>query len=330
MKNKNNFVIIEGFWGIGKTAVAEDLKKNGFNFIKEPEGPNKNIKGKDEISNWYLKQHKIREKEFKNNNNFIVLERSELSTFSYNYIKSKKIPTPKEIAPIIKLIKNKKILLVYLSLPTKNSNLIKKNDKVHGKEILNIINNQTKINLYEKWYREIMPHKFETTPFIINLINTKRLKSDKIAKDIVSCLKSNRVAQVNVVVCRYNNKKIEVLILKRTKKRGGFWQAITGGVHIGESLIDAATREIKEELALSVPNIKYTNFFHSFMGNDDYILHEYVYTILISKKNSLKIKISEEHEEYKWVDKKTALSYLKFENNKKAIKKSIKIIKAIK
>jgi 8-oxo-dGTP pyrophosphatase MutT (NUDIX family) len=175
-----------------------------------------------------------------------------------------------------------------------------------------------------------LPHKFGITPFIIDLKNAKRLKNNDIAKNIVSCLKLNRIAQVNVVVCRYNNKTLEVLILKRTKNRGGFWQAVTGGVHIGESLIDTATREVKEELALSVSNIKYTNFFYSFMGNDNYILHEYVYVVLVNMSSSLKIKISKEHDEYKWVDEKTAISHLKFEDNKNAVKKSIKIIKATK
>lgn len=296
MTNKNNFVIIESLGDIDKTSIAKKLQETGLSFI--------------------------------NNNNSLTLKLSELSAYAYDYAVNKKMPPVKKLSSIAKLIKTKKVLLVYLSLPTINSSLIQHPGKTLNQENQNIITDQTILNLYKHWYQDILPHNFGITPLIINLDNIKKLKSHELVKDISACLKADRVAQINVVVCRYNNNKLEVLILKRTKSRGDFWQTITGGVRIGESLVNTAIREIEEKLSLSVSRIKYTNFSYHFMGNDHYVLHEYVYTTLIDLKDSQKIKISQEHDEYQWVNEKTAIAYLKFEDNKKAIKKAIKTIKA--
>jgi dATP pyrophosphohydrolase len=39
----------------------------------------------------------------------------------------------------------------------------------------------------------------------------------------------------------------EYLLLKRTPALGGFWQGVTGGVEVGETLAQAARREVVEE-----------------------------------------------------------------------------------
>jgi lipoyl(octanoyl) transferase len=60
----------------------------------------------------------------------------------------------------------------------------------------------------------------------------------------------SRTTQVEIIVFKIVNKEIQFLILKRTPQRGGFWQAITGGVHENEVLLDAVQRELKEETGL--------------------------------------------------------------------------------
>lgn len=155
----------------------------------------------------------------------------------------------------------------------------------------------------------------------------KEKTPNDIKNNILACLRSNRVGQVNVVVCRYNNfKKLEILVLKRAENRGGFWQTITGGIHIGESFLHAGKREIREELSIMVSKVLYTGFSYSFVGNEGYKLNEYVCCVLLNYKRSFNIKLSEEHTEYKWLEPKNAIRLLKFKDNKIAVKYTIKKI----
>jgi lipoyl(octanoyl) transferase len=56
---------------------------------------------------------------------------------------------------------------------------------------------------------------------------------------------------VQVLAWRRGESGIEVLLLKRTERDGGFWQPVTGMVDAGESPEDAAARELTEETGLS-------------------------------------------------------------------------------
>jgi NUDIX domain len=54
--------------------------------------------------------------------------------------------------------------------------------------------------------------------------------------------------QILVYICRRPTPHItEYLLLKRSAARGGFWQGVTGGVEVGETLAQAARREVWEE-----------------------------------------------------------------------------------
>ena len=58
---------------------------------------------------------------------------------------------------------------------------------------------------------------------------------------------------VQVYAWRRVGRKIRYLVLKRTKKRGGFWQPVTGRVEPGETPAEAARREFREETGADVP-----------------------------------------------------------------------------
>jgi 8-oxo-dGTP pyrophosphatase MutT (NUDIX family) len=47
-----------------------------------------------------------------------------------------------------------------------------------------------------------------------------------------------------------NSQERQFLLLKTHSGRGGFWQPVTGGVEVGESLAQAALREASEETGL--------------------------------------------------------------------------------
>jgi dATP pyrophosphohydrolase len=59
--------------------------------------------------------------------------------------------------------------------------------------------------------------------------------------------------QVEVHLFRRRGKRLEVLLIRRSPERSlaGVWQPVTGGIERGESAIQAAVREVREETGLS-------------------------------------------------------------------------------
>ena len=61
---------------------------------------------------------------------------------------------------------------------------------------------------------------------------------------------------------------IEYLMLRRVPKLGAFWQGVTGAPEEGESLLDAAARELREETQLISSNLRPVEFSYSFAVED--------------------------------------------------------------
>ncbi len=140
-----------------------------------------------------------------------------------------------------------------------------------------------------------------------------------------------RVYQINCIVFKRVGKlpaDVRFLILKRNPQKGGFWQPITGGARPNEDKIKVLKRELREETGIKkIKKIINTKYSFSFMGDDDKKLKEYVYGVEVNPNQ--KITLSKEHTEAKWATLKEALKLLKYESNKKGLKKLYKIIKKI-
>jgi dATP pyrophosphohydrolase len=103
-------------------------------------------------------------------------------------------------------------------------------------------------------------------------------------------------------IFRKKKGKIEFLLLKRAEGEiyPGLWQMVSGKIHKGEKAYETAWREIVEETNLKpeklwvVPNI---NSFYS--PEKNYISFLPVFAARVSSNS--KVKISDEHSEYKWV-----------------------------
>lgn len=131
-------------------------------------------------------------------------------------------------------------------------------------------------------------------------------------------LKASRVAQVNIVCFMRGGKgDIKILTLKRSEQKGGFWQTVTGGIHVGEDYLAAAKRETEEETGISDCEVFPTEFYYSFMGDDGYELTEYVFGCEI--KNPSLVKLSSEHTAMEWLSPEDAKSRMKYDDNKTAI-----------
>ncbi|MFA5729790.1 MAG: NUDIX pyrophosphatase [Candidatus Paceibacterota bacterium] len=139
-------------------------------------------------------------------------------------------------------------------------------------------------------------------------------------------MKTNK--QVEIIIFKKVEKELFFLILKRSPRKGGFWQPITGGIEEKETFEEAATREIGEEIGV-ISGIKLIDIGYSFEFFDHGENHfEKVFAVEV--KPETKIVISEEHTEFKWVSGQVAIDqFLKYEKNKEGFKNLIKFLNQI-
>ncbi len=125
---------------------------------------------------------------------------------------------------------------------------------------------------------------------------------------------------VEVHLFRESSKGIEFLLLKRSpeEKYPSIWQMVTGKIKDGEKAFQTALREIHEETGLrplrlwTVPNI---NSFYS--DEVDEIIFIPVFAALL--RADAKIKLSKEHNQYKWTDARGACEMLAWEGQCKSV-----------
>lgn len=129
---------------------------------------------------------------------------------------------------------------------------------------------------------------------------------------------------VLVFLYRYRNKNIEYCIFYRKKQK--FYQGISGGVEDNEKIVDTVIREVYEESGINENNIIKLDTISSIPGinvnknfnyvNNIYVVYEYSFGVLINNED---IKLSDEHQEYKWVTYDEAIKLLKYDSNKTAL-----------
>lgn len=118
---------------------------------------------------------------------------------------------------------------------------------------------------------------------------------------------------------------IEYAIFQRSD--GNYWQAIAGGGENGETPEEAARREIQEEAGIPkdcditaldskvyIPVISVTGEYT--WGDDVFVIPEYTFGVEVNNKH---LELSEEHEEYRWVNYEEAMKMLKWDSNKNAL-----------
>ena len=84
--------------------------------------------------------------------------------------------------------------------------------------------------------------------------------------------------QVLVYAVSRTRETPKVLLLRRTVRLGGFWQGVTGAPLDGESLNDAAIRELREETGFEDNRLVDLKFSYSFPVSDEY-RHLYWYDV---------------------------------------------------
>jgi dATP pyrophosphohydrolase len=119
--------------------------------------------------------------------------------------------------------------------------------------------------------------------------------------------------------------RIEYALMRRSDQ--GYWQGIAGGGEDEESPLDTAKRETYEESGIPptadfmrldtvepIPLISFTDS-HNW-GNNLYVIPQYCFGVTSQK---IKIMISREHTEYKWLSYEEAYKLLRYDGNKTAL-----------
>ncbi len=104
---------------------------------------------------------------------------------------------------------------------------------------------------------------------------------------------------------------LQVLIMERADKKG-FWQSVTGSLEAGETLQDAAIREVQEETGLNATSYKFTDW----QLSNEYeiyphwryryapdVTHNTEHVFGLELPAPLPVQLSaDEHVRYEWVD----------------------------
>ena len=119
---------------------------------------------------------------------------------------------------------------------------------------------------------------------------------------------------------------VEYLMLRRTPKYGGFWQGVTGAPEGQESLLEAATRELREETQLSAVNLHQVDFSYSFAVEDEWkwayhpdVVRIDEFVFLAEVERDVVPILSFEHDHFEWTGYENAMEILKWPNNRHAL-----------
>jgi dATP pyrophosphohydrolase len=130
---------------------------------------------------------------------------------------------------------------------------------------------------------------------------------------------------ISVLVLIYTKNK-DILILKKNNGKD-MWQSVTGSINDGESVDDAAKREVYEETGLNADNIINCNKQYIFeiyemwrYKYDDNVTHntEHVFLLELDERKDIVID-KEEHVSYEWTSRVKAAEKVFSHTNRQAI-----------
>jgi lipoyl(octanoyl) transferase len=127
---------------------------------------------------------------------------------------------------------------------------------------------------------------------------------------------------VQGVVYRWQGTELEFLVVKRVPEDGGFWQAITGTVEEGETMVRALRREVAEEAGISdvlhvsecLETYVWRNDAKGIEGQDK------VFAVEVASDEQVVLD-GKEHTEFKWLALGDATTLLKYDGNKRSMER---------
>ena len=112
---------------------------------------------------------------------------------------------------------------------------------------------------------------------------------------------------------------IEFLLLKRSdgQQYPGLWQMVSGKIKQDEKAYQTALREIKEETGLVPKQLWVAPTVNSFYEpKNEFIC---LLPVFVARVDSSEVKLSDEHTDYKWVNKSETQKLLAWEGQRKAV-----------
>ena len=131
----------------------------------------------------------------------------------------------------------------------------------------------------------------------------------------------NKIQKIGVTA--FIIKDGRLLVVKKSKNElflSGYYEMPGGKVEFGESTEDALLREVKEETSLRIKIIKpYSTFSYLSNNNQRHTIDIQFLTELTDNPDN--IKLSSEHDEFKWIEKEEIDNYKISDQMKAAILK---------
>ena len=128
---------------------------------------------------------------------------------------------------------------------------------------------------------------------------------------------------VSVTAVRRTEHGPEVLLLRRTPERGGFWQPVTGRREEGERADIAAHRELEEETGQSLP-VRGLRYRHTFAFGDaspPVLVHEEAFAA--EWPGNAPVRTGPEHDAAEWVTVDEALRRVQHAGLRRAIRRAV-------
>jgi dATP pyrophosphohydrolase len=138
-----------------------------------------------------------------------------------------------------------------------------------------------------------------------------------------------RGVEVAVFVTRKSDS--EVLIVHRSPAQGGYWHVVAGGVESGESVAEAAERELHEETGLVAQfaaGLEVTEYVYPLIQQpaqrrdlyDPSVAHVKVTCFRVSAPDDWEPKLDWEHDDHRWCDLGEASDVLRWPATAQALR----------
>jgi 8-oxo-dGTP pyrophosphatase MutT (NUDIX family) len=128
---------------------------------------------------------------------------------------------------------------------------------------------------------------------------------------------------VEVAVFVTRKSASEVLIVHRSPEQGGYWHVVAGGVESGESVTDAAARELREETGLVAEvtaGVEVTEYGYPLTEEpadrraryDPAVVHVEVTCFRVAAPDDWEPTLDWEHDDHRWCEPGEAVALLRW------------------